>query len=351
MNDPSTPEPSSRLRSRDVIVLLACACVIVAGLRAAAVVLVPAAVAIMLALACRPAVDQLERLGVPSGLAIVAVLLVVVAALMILPLIVGTSLSAFQEALPGYRDKMGPWLTGIADQLRGLGFDVPENPRLVELYDTGALFQLVADATVGIVRVLSNAMIVLLVTVFALLEARLLPQKLDRAFGSQDAAQAFAKIVERVGRYVSVKTMTSLLTGTGCGVLCALFGVDFPLLWGFVAFAFNFIPNIGSILAAVPPILLAALESGFGSASLLGASYVAINMSISNGLEPQLMGSKLGLSTFVVFLSLLFWFWVWGPMGMLLSAPLTMILKIVLEQSDELRPFAVMLGRGEPVRS
>lgn len=351
MTEPIRPGAPSRLRSRDVVIIIACACVIIAGLRAAAAVFVPVSVAMMLALACVPAIRWLERLRFPSAVAILVVLLVAVAAIMILPLILVTSVSGFQEALPEYREKTGPLIAGAADYLRDLGFAVPEQPRIAELYDSGALFQLVADATLGFVRALSNVVVVLLVMIFALLEARLLPRKLELAFGAHNAARTFEQIVDRIGLYVSVKTTTSLLTGACVGLLCALFGVDFPLLWGFIAFAFNFIPNIGSILAAIPAILLAGIEFGFGTAALLGVFYVVINMTISNAVEPQMMGSRLGLSTFVVFLSLLFWFWVWGPVGMLLSAPLTMILRIVLEQSDELRPFALMLGRGEPAPS
>lgn len=351
VSEPSPPA-RSRLRARDLLVVIACACVIVASLRAAATFFVPVAMALMVSMVCIPAVRWLERMRVPSPLAIVLVLVVVVVVGLIVPLVVGAAVTSFQAALPEYREKMGPWFHSVTDALRARGWDVPERPVLSEWYDTGSLFQLVADATRGAVRVLSNVVVVLLVIIFTLVEARLLPRKLEWAFGAPEAARTFEQIVERVGRYVSVKTLMSLLTGVLVGSLNAAVGVDFPVLWGFVAFAFNFIPNIGSILAAIPPVLLAALEFGFGPAALVGFAYGVINLSISNGLEPQLMGARLGLSTLVVFLSLLFWFWVWGPIGMLLSAPLTMILKITLEQSDELRPVALLLGRyREPDRS
>jgi AI-2 transport protein TqsA len=120
-------------------------------------------------------------------------------------------------------------------------------------------------------------------------------------------------------------------------------GVDYPIMWGMLAFAFNFIPNIGSIIAAVPAVLLAVVQLGPGSALEAAACYVAINMVVGNVIEPRFMGKGLGLSTLVVFLSLLFWGWVFGPIGMLLSVVLTMTLKMLLESSEETRWMALLL--------
>jgi predicted PurR-regulated permease PerM len=335
---------------RDVLIVLACLCVVVASLKAAATFFVPVVVALILSLACIPAVRRLERIGLPSAVAIPLVLLFVVAAALVVPLVVGTALSGFQEALPEYRAKAGPFFTDLANWLREFGWNVPE-PRLAEWFSTDSLFQLVTDTARGLVKVLSNVVVVLLVMIFTLVEARLLPHKLERAFGKPDAAGALEQITQRTGRYISVKAAMSLLTGALIGLLNAVVGVDFALLWGFVAFAFNFVPNIGSVLASIPALLLAALEFGLGPTALLGAGYLVINLGISNGLEPQVMGTRLGLSTLVVFLSLLFWFFVWGPVGMLLSAPLTMIVKIVLDQNEESRPYARLLERYQPERS
>jgi hypothetical protein len=133
--------------------------------------------------------------------------------------------------------------------------------------------------------------------------------------------------------------------------LCLALGVDFPFLWGLLAFFLNFVPNIGSVMASLPPILMALIQHGPGRALLVMLGYVVINMVIGNMLEPRLMGRRLGLSTLVVFLSLLFWGWVWGPIGMLLSVPLTVVLKILLEHSEDFRWLAVLLGPGGEPRA
>jgi predicted PurR-regulated permease PerM len=128
------------------------------------------------------------------------------------------------------------------------------------------------------------------------------------------------------------------------GLLIWVLGIDFPLLWGMLAFALNFVPNIGGAISVIPPFVLALLANGPGRALLLLVGYFAVHILIGNVLEPHVLGRKLGLSTLVVFLSLIFWGWLWGPVGFLLSVPLTMAIKIVLEQSDQLRWIAILLG-------
>jgi AI-2 transport protein TqsA len=128
------------------------------------------------------------------------------------------------------------------------------------------------------------------------------------------------------------------------GILCALMGVDFAVLWGLTAFLLNFIPNVGSILAAAPAVLVALVQLGAGPAAGLAAGYLAINMTMGNVIEPRLTGASLGLSPLVVIVSLIFWSWLWGPVGMLLSVPLTTVVKICLESREDLRPIAVLLG-------
>ena len=139
-----------------------------------------------------------------------------------------------------------------------------------------------------------------------------------------------------------------MFTGVIIGVALWLIGVDYPVLWGVLAFMLNFVPNIGSIIAAVPAVLLTIVQLGIGPAFLVAVVYVAVNILIGSILEPRFMGKGLGLSTLVVFVSLIFWGWVLGPVGMLLSVPLTMIFKIALESSPETRWIAVLLGSSPP---
>jgi predicted PurR-regulated permease PerM len=187
---------------------------------------------------------------------------------------------------------------------------------------------------------------VLLTIVFILSEAAGFPAKLRAAFGRRESSDRFANIRQEVQHYLGIKSLVSLTTGSVVAGALAIIGVDFPLLWGMLAFLLNYIPTFGSILAGIPPFLLAIVQLGPGHALAVLLVFVAVNVVLGNFVEPYFMGRRLGLSTLVVFLSLVFWGWVWGPVGMLLSVPLTMIVKIMLENTEDLAWIAVLLGSG-----
>jgi predicted PurR-regulated permease PerM len=193
--------------------------------------------------------------------------------------------------------------------------------------------------------VLTNAFLILITVVFILLEASGFPAKLRTALRNPDESIGhFQKITENVKHYLALKTLLSLGTGFCVTMLLLFLGVDFAILWGIVAFLMNYIPNIGSILASVPAILLAFVQFGPGKAAIVAVGYLAINMLFGPVMEPRVMGHGLGLSTLVVFMSLVFWGWVLGPVGMLLSVVLTMIVKIALESRNDTRWLGVLLG-------
>ena len=201
----------------------------------------------------------------------------------------------------------------------------------------------------GVASALSYVLLVVLTMIFMLFEALNFPAKLEAALGPHSQLLRYVDAIgAQIVRYLEMKTLISVLTGVLLGGWTALLGVPFPLLWGLLAFALNFIPNIGSILAAISPVLLALILHGGGRAGLVAVGYLAVNIGIGNLLEPRLMGRRVGLSTLVVFLSLILWGWVWGAAGMLLSVPLTMVVKIMLENSRDLKWVAVLLSRKPP---
>jgi predicted PurR-regulated permease PerM len=188
--------------------------------------------------------------------------------------------------------------------------------------------------------------IIVIVAIFILLESSALPAKVrDLPVLSQDTWARLQQIAADVRRYMLLKTVMSLLTGALIALFSLIVGVDFAILLGVLAFALNYIPVIGSIVAALPGILLAFVEFGLGTSVLVTVGYVAINIGVSNGIEPRYFGDGLNLSPLVVILSVLLWGWVLGPMGMLLSVPLTMSVKIALE-SDEGTEWLALLMSG-----
>ena len=155
---------------------------------------------------------------------------------------------------------------------------------------------------------------------------------------------AIQRAIDSVSHYLVLKTAISIITGLVAWAMLAALDVRFAFVWGLLAFALNYIPNIGSVLAAIPPIAQVLVFNGFYEALLVLAGYLLINLVFGNILEPRIMGRGLGLSTLVVFLSLIFWGWLLGPVGMLLSVPLTIIVKIALEQTAGGQSIAVLLS-------
>jgi predicted PurR-regulated permease PerM len=150
--------------------------------------------------------------------------------------------------------------------------------------------------------------------------------------------------MQNLGRYLGIKTLVSLATGLCAGLLTWALDLDFPLLWAMFAFLLNYVPTIGSIIAAVPAVLLALIQIGPGAAGATAMGFISINLVFGNFLEPRLMGYGVGISPLVVFVGLIAWGWIFGPVGMLLSVPLTMTLKMALENDNRTRWVAILLG-------
>jgi predicted PurR-regulated permease PerM len=192
---------------------------------------------------------------------------------------------------------------------------------------------------------LANAFLVLLIVVFMLLEVSDIPDRVCTALGRPDVEFGwFGNFTANLRRYLAIKTWVSLATGICVGGWLWFLGVDFPFLWGLLAFLFNYVPNIGSIIAAVPAVLLTIIQLGWGNAFLVAILYVAVNIVFGTIVEPRFLGRGLGLSTLIVFLSLIFWGWVLGTIGLFLSVPLTMTAIIALKSKPETQWIAVVLG-------
>ena len=318
--------------------------VIIAGLRAAAPIALPFALSLLLAILSLPLLLWLQHKRVPTTLAVLLTVLANIVCLGAIVLIVGGSVESFTREAPKYADRLQQMNAALLAWLQSKGIEVsPEIAR--DVINPGRVMALVGQMFNSLTSVLSNFVLVIITTIFILFEITQFPQKLRLVLDRQDSdSDTFAKIIVDVQRYLGIKTLISLATGILIGVWVAILGVDFPILWGLLAFLFNYIPSLGSILAAVPTLLLALVQLGPGPAALVGLGYVVVNVALGTFVEPYFMGRKLGLSTLVIFLSLVFWGWVWGPVGMLLSVPLTMVVKILLENSENFRWVAVLLA-------
>lgn len=321
--------------------------VVIAGVRAAAPILLPFLLALFLAILNLPLLGWLRGKRLPSPLAVLLTVAVNGTALLVLGLFVSRSIEAFIIAMPRYAARFEMMYEAAATTLEHRGIPVAEWVSL-DMVNPGALFDFLSSTVRGIAAVLTNVFLVLLILVFVLSEAAAFPAKVRAALGNADAdLSRLSTMTREVQRFLYIKTLISLATGLLIGTSVWLLGLDFALLLGILAFLLNYVPNIGSILAAVPGIMLALIQYGFSRAIAVGLAYLAVNVLLGNILEPNLMGRKFGLSTLVVVLSLIFWGWVLGPVGMLLSVPLTMVLKIMLEHTEDFRWLAILLGGPE----
>jgi predicted PurR-regulated permease PerM len=338
--------PSNQMTGARVLTVAASIVIVIAGLKAASSLILPFLSALFLAMISLPLLNFLQERRIPTPLAASATLLTALGLLAGIVTLIGGSVRAFTARVPVYQARLNETYSSVLVWFRDHGIDLSDR-LTIDLINPSAAFDVAQGVLSGTLLVVSNFFLVFLTIAFILFEAAGFPDKLQRAFGSQASSERFDKIVNEVQKYLGIKTLVSLATGIFVGIALAIMGIDFALLWGALAFLLNYIPNLGSIIAAVPPVLLAIVQKGFGWAIGVAVLFVVVNVVMGNIVEPRLMGRRLGLSTLVVFLSLVFWGWVWGPMGMLLSVPLTMILKINLENTDDMRWVAILLGPGE----
>ncbi len=326
--------------------------IFVAGMRAAEGILVPFLLAVFLSVICSAPLRWLQSKRVPTSIAVLIIMLGLLAIGAVIGTLVGTSLVNFTNALPTYQVRLETQVarvfasmehTALFAWLRQHGVDLREDLLLQQL-DVGAVLPVVARLLTGLTNVLANGALILITMIFILLEMSSFPEKAAAAFGHDTPVGGFRVFTESVRRYLALKTLISLATGIGVALWLAIIGVNYPLLWGLLAFLLNYVPNIGSFIAAVPAVLLAFIQRGTGSMLLAALGYLVVNTVLANFIEPRVMGRGVGLSTLVVFLSLVFWGWVLGPVGMLLSVPLTMVVKIALESTEDTRPIAILLG-------
>jgi AI-2 transport protein TqsA len=322
--------------------------VVIAGLKAASPIIVLVLVSAFFSMLAGPAVLWLRRKRVPVAGAVALVIAAFLALATLTGVVVGASINDFIRAVPGYRARLDLQRVELVEWLRGRGVQLPAIEWL-NVIEPGAVIGLAGQLFAALGGLLGNVLLVVLIVAFVLLEVPWFPEKFRAAIGSSEAAMARAReILGNVERYVLLKTVLSLATGAGVTIWVAIVGLDFALLWGLLAFLLNFIPNIGSVVAAVPALALALVQLGPGKTLLVLAGYIVVNFVFGNILEPRWMGRSLGLSTTVVFLSVLAWGWILGTVGMFLAVPLTVALRIVLANNESTRWLAVLLGPERP---
>ncbi|MEM9193092.1 MAG: AI-2E family transporter [Myxococcota bacterium] len=327
-------------RGAKTILILAALMVVFKGIQEAKALVIPVLLAVFVASVTAPVVSYMRSKGVPSFLAVLLAVLLDIAALTGIGALVGSSLSLFYARLPEYQQEVAAMASGTSEWLAMSG--VPEE-EITKALGAISPISAVGWLLTSVAQAVSNFFLVLLIVIFMLAEYAGLKVKLTRILGVGESVQRWRRAASQVNKYLLVKTGTSALTGLMVGVWCWIFGLDMPALWGLLAFLLNYIPTLGAIIAGIPIVLLGAVQLDLGGALGLTIGYVVIN-GIIGFLEPRIFGRALGLSPLVVFLSMLLWYELLGPVGALFAVPLTMIIKIFLMNTNDFRWIATLLA-------
>ncbi len=315
--------------------------IILSGVKFAESIISPFLIALFITAISSPAMFWLTKHRVSQGLAVTIIILSIILSGFILSSIISTSLTSFSENVPEYKERLQIITSSTATVLDQVGIHV----QLKELFNLGKVMNVASQTLNHILGALTNIFFILMMVIFLLLELNIFAYKFAILSNKpKDEMEHFREITDTINRYFKIKTLTSVITAIPIMIVLSIMGVDFPILWGTVAFFLNFIPNIGSIIAAVPAVLLALIQFGFVGAGQVILLYLIMNNVVGNFLEPKLMGSSLGISTLVVFLSLVFWGWLLGPIGMFLSVPITMTMKIIMDSREDTRWISILLS-------
>lgn len=326
--------------------------IVCAGLRAGAELVVPFLCAVFLAIISLPALAALHRTGLPKWASLGVVLTVVTAVLILFGWMLTRGLMGFPQQLPRYQAILHQEVAAFAEWLRGQGVDVaPE--LLMEQLDASRILATMGNFLAGLVSVAKTGFFVILTWTFIIAEAAALPDKLERAFGASTAdLSRYRGMMLDVQRYLALKSGTNLLAAVLVWISCWMLGTPYAGAIAIFAFFLNYVPVFGPIIAAAPAVLLTFAQGGWQMALWMVVCQIVLNVLVGSVVEPRLFGARFGLSALIVLLSLVFWGWLLGPVGMFLSVPLTMVAKILLANTREFRWLAVLLGTGyESIRA
>jgi len=322
----------------------AAAVIIVTGINLAQSVIVIFLISLFLALLGISPLLWLKEKRVPSGLAVLVVMTFMVVIVALISIQIGASFNRFVDEMPALRVSINEQIAGFVLFMKSKGVVVSEKI-ILDYINPEAVLRFTAGMLSGLGSLVSDLVLILLTVTFILLEVSSFPVKLRSILGDPEQLfPQFTKFASDIKHYMFIKTLINLAAGTLIGIWMGVLGVQFPALWGFLAFLLHYIPNIGSVIAAIPAAVLALVQLGMGSALLVVAGNLVIGFVIGNVIEPRIMGRKLGLSTLVVFLSLLFWGSLLGITGAILCIPLTMTLKFAFENNESTQWIGILLG-------
>ena len=338
-------------RENSPLVKIAALIIIFAGVIYAKSLITPFLLALFISIICEQPVSWLEKRKIPRWLALIIVVLGMIILFSGFAVLIGGTISSFSGNLSKYESTLTSLSDSFVKFLNDKGLNIHQD-QLFSFVQPAKILEFTATALNKLVNMMGNTFLILLIVLFTLMEFGSFSIKAKAILiGSDKSVSYFSIILQNIRHYLGIKTLICLLTGVFVFIALLIIGVDYPLLWALIAALMNYIPNIGSIIAALPAVLFALVQLGLGGAFWTLGSFMIVNNVLGNFIEPRIMGKGLGLSTLVVFLSLLFWGFILGPVGMFLSVPFTMTIKIILEQNENTKWLSILLGTPDEAKT
>jgi AI-2 transport protein TqsA len=331
-----------------LLVTLGGAVLVLAGMRAAAPVIGPLLIALLITIAWSPASHWLRQRGWPPTVAALTGIVVSLIGLALLVALLWSSLLDLQERLPEYQPRVAALQDALQQRLAALPFD---SSRLLaaEEVQPGALVGYALSLIGGLTEAVGALALLGLLMAFMMLESVRYPEKLEAVLRATDQTRARITLFGKSMRgYIVINTVFGLIAAVANTLLLLALGVDFAILWGVLSFLLSFVPNVGVLISIVPPALMALLQFGLGRALIVTVGFIVINFIVDNLLKPRYVGTSLDLTPITVVVSLVFWGWLLGPLGALLAVPLSIAVKFLLESHDESRWLAGLMSEAPP---
>jgi predicted PurR-regulated permease PerM len=286
----------------------------------------------------------LKKKGLPKILANFIVIISVVVIVGLIGLLIGEYINNFLDKLPFYQEKFRQFWINTVNFLAAHGLIENSDTLTLDTINKGKLLPMAAPIASGFSSIVSGAIIIFILFIFMIMESEIFSKKL--MYISAKSSKDVSKIIKQLRNYFGIKTLTSLFTGITIALMLYFIDIEFWVLWGFLAFILNFIPSIGSFIAAIPAVILAFLMHGPFEGFITIIGYFVLNTLIGNVIEPQLMGKNLGISPLIVFFSMIFFGYILGPIGMLIATPLAIIIKIIFDSREVTRNLGILIGNG-----
>jgi AI-2 transport protein TqsA len=323
---------------------LAALVIIFAGVIYAKAIIAPILLALFISIICIQPITWLERKRIPKWIAIIIVILVLILIFFGFTSLIGGTLSFFLSNVSKYESTITTISHSTIQFLNENGFNIPED-QISKLIQPERIQKFTSHGVKMLFHILGTSFLIALIILFILMEFGSFFIKAKAITnGSYQSILYFSTILRNIRHYLAIKTLICLATGIGVYISLLIIGVDYALLWALLAGLMNYIPNVGSIMATIPTFFFALVQLGLGGALWTLGSFLVIHNVLGNFIEPKLMGKGLDLSALVVILSLIFWGFILGPVGMFLATPFTLTIKIIMEQNEKTRWLAILLG-------